>query len=400
MDIESFLAPVSDSAPGGSDCGYTLEYQQLTVLSDYVAARHELAELDRRTKVEFQGENAESDLKNAIANFDDGRRRSDRLMADVKELMGAQTSPEGARKALVQRGEKLLTGVGKDIRVVQQLALAWMDEQGIAGLTAGFALIDGLLDRYGDAVYPQPDEDDPTDLSARAMVLSEMLSGPAFINSLRDCVILAAQGVGRFSGRDAEVMDAVLEDDHSDGARTPEHLRAIAQVVAQGDAASAGDVNQLLHKCMADIDSCVSAIDAVARRFVVGTIHGDRVIKLLKRIKSQLEGAMTIQSKSGEPVAQGEAVNGIGPAAHIATRTSEKGASTILETRYHAQQLILEICRFIEQTEPSHPAPLFLRRAERLLGAKNFFEIVRDMAPDALGELQRITGHRDDVVDQ
>ncbi len=57
--------------------------------------------------------------------------------------------------------------------------------------------------------------------------------------------------------------------------------------------------------------------------------------------------------------------------------------------------MILEICKFLEATEPGHPAPFFLRRAERLLGAKDFFVIMRDMAPDALSEIERITGHRE-----
>ena len=68
-----------------------------------------------------------------------------------------------------------------------------------------------------------------------------------------------------------------------------------------------------------------------------------------------------------------------------------------LQTRDDARRLILDVCKFLERTEPSHPAPYFLRRAERLLSAKDFFAIMRDMAPDALNELERITGHREET---
>jgi type VI secretion system protein ImpA len=54
----------------------------------------------------------------------------------------------------------------------------------------------------------------------------------------------------------------------------------------------------------------------------------------------------------------------------------------------------------LEQTEPGHPAPLFLKRAERLLGLKDFFAIISDMAPDALSEMEKITGYRLEVTDQ
>jgi predicted component of type VI protein secretion system len=43
-------------------------------------------------------------------------------------------------------------------------------------------------------------------------------------------------------------------------------------------------------------------------------------------------------------------------------------------SRDEARRLILDIARYIERTEPSHPAPP-LPRAEKLLGAKSFFEI-------------------------
>jgi type VI secretion system protein ImpA len=70
------------------------------------------------------------------------------------------------------------------------------------------------------------------------------------------------------------------------------------------------------------------------------------------------------------------------------------GGGGRLQTREDARRQILEICAFLESLEPSHPAPLFLRRAERLLGARSYFELVRDMTPDALSEVSRITGHQ------
>ena len=400
MNFEHLISPISEASPAGSDCGYTAEFQQLTAVAEYVMARSEVAELDRQTKIEFQGENAESDLRSAKSNLDDGRRKSERLASAVKELTGRQPSLEGSVKELRSRSEQLLTEVGKDIRVVQHLTLAWMGDKGIEGLTAGFSLIAALLDRYGDSVYPQPDEDDPEDVSARTMALSEMLSGSGFVNALRDCVVLAASGIGRFSGRDVEVMDRVLDDDHSDGARSTQHIRAIAQGMALADPALSGDADLLLQRSIEEIVACLSAIDNVVSRFVVGTLHGDRVIKLLQRIKYQLESAKTPDSQSELSADRAGEGNHVARQVTSAVEKKNVGTGGVLETRYDAQRMILEICRFIEETQPGHPAPLFLRRAERLLGAKDFFAIIRDMAPDAISELERITGHRSDVADQ
>ena len=49
------------------------------------------------------------------------------------------------------------------------------------------------------------------------------------------------------------------------------------------------------------------------------------------------------------------------------------------------------VCSYLERHEPSNPAPLFIRRAQRLI-KKNFVEIVRDLMPDSLSQLERLAG--------
>jgi type VI secretion system protein ImpA len=45
--------------------------------------------------------------------------------------------------------------------------------------------------------------------------------------------------------------------------------------------------------------------------------------------------------------------------------------------------------------EPSNPAPLFIRRAQRLM-RKDFVEIVKDLIPDSLSNLERLAGGFDE----
>jgi type VI secretion system protein ImpA len=49
------------------------------------------------------------------------------------------------------------------------------------------------------------------------------------------------------------------------------------------------------------------------------------------------------------------------------------------------------ILDYFAQHEPGHPAPVFIRRAQKMIGM-NFAEIVEEMLPDALGTLQQFTG--------
>jgi type VI secretion system protein ImpA len=45
----------------------------------------------------------------------------------------------------------------------------------------------------------------------------------------------------------------------------------------------------------------------------------------------------------------------------------------------------------MEQHEPSNPAPLLIRRAQRLV-QMNFLEIVKDLMPDSLSTIEKLAG--------
>jgi type VI secretion system protein ImpA len=68
--------------------------------------------------------------------------------------------------------------------------------------------------------------------------------------------------------------------------------------------------------------------------------------------------------------------------------TSEPGG---LRTRRDALRMLDSVCEFLERSEPSNPAPLLIRRAQRLIGS-GFLDIMRDMAPESLGHIEIITG--------
>jgi len=50
-----------------------------------------------------------------------------------------------------------------------------------------------------------------------------------------------------------------------------------------------------------------------------------------------------------------------------------------------------KLCEWIERNEPSNPAPLFLRRGQRLM-TMSFVDIVKDLMPDGLDQLEKLAG--------
>jgi type VI secretion system protein ImpA len=49
------------------------------------------------------------------------------------------------------------------------------------------------------------------------------------------------------------------------------------------------------------------------------------------------------------------------------------------------------ICDFYAKSEPSSPVPLLLKRAQRMAGM-NFLEIINDMTPEALPQVNLVAG--------
>jgi type VI secretion system protein ImpA len=74
------------------------------------------------------------------------------------------------------------------------------------------------------------------------------------------------------------------------------------------------------------------------------------------------------------------------------------GLPNALHTREDALRAIELVCDYLERTEPTNPAQLLLRRARKLIN-KNFLQLMRELAPDAINEVARIMGVDPDSID-
>jgi type VI secretion system protein ImpA len=62
-----------------------------------------------------------------------------------------------------------------------------------------------------------------------------------------------------------------------------------------------------------------------------------------------------------------------------------------ISTRDDVQVLLEKACQYMERTEPSHPAPMLIRRAQRLLDL-NFFQIIEELVPEGLQKIESLAG--------
>lgn len=404
MNLDALLEPISLEHPAGEDCGYSVELQAIDGLVEYLGERAVVEELRRQARRDFSGENEASDRRNAEAFLADGERKVDALAATCKELLGRNASPALACEGIIERANELLTRRGKDLRVVKGLATAWTHDRGLAGLQDGVLLLEQLIQRFPDHLHPQADEDDPSDLSARAMVVSEMVAGRGFVHLLRECALLTT-AAGSIAMRDADVLDGLLDPDPDRPASREQFIGVVrlalaAEQGARPDAITGDALRQRIEQLREPLLVTSEAMHRVCHGFDRGLVRGDAVAALLERMARHLGDLADQQAAAVASAAVHAALVSAGDSAtapgsgSVLTVDTGVASGMRLQTREDARRQILQVCAFLEHLEPSHPAPLFLRRAERLLGARNYFEIVRDMTPDAIDEVTRITGHR------
>ncbi len=82
---------------------------------------------------------------------------------------------------------------------------------------------------------------------------------------------------------------------------------------------------------------------------------------------------------------------------HTKTQPSSKplgssNSSTITYNREEVLTRLLHIATFLEEAEPTNPASLLVRRAVKLM-RMSFIDVVRELSPESVGQVEIITGH-------
>jgi len=90
-------------------------------------------------------------------------------------------------------------------------------------------------------------------------------------------------------------------------------------------------------------------------------------------------------------IARGGDAGDDAPAPARRGRSGGGGGLGTIESRADAVRAIDLVCAYLEKHEPTNPAADLLRRAQRLID-RNFLQLVREFAPDAVNEVARMLG--------
>jgi len=245
----------------------------------------------------------------------------------------------------------------------------------------GLELLNGMVDALWDHVHPMPDPDDG-DPYGRVNAFAVLAAPAGLLGDLRESVIVEDRTIGVLQLRDIE---AAL---------------GLAPVMPGRTEFGKGQVAQMLGSALEGAPELrVQCSEAVEQLRSLMAKMGDKLggdapdLRPLLNLVKSVAGLLPDES--------GQAAGGDGDAAEAGGaaggRRTGPGLSGSVNTRDEAMRAIDLVIEFLERTEPTNPAPLFLRRARQLV-SHNFLQLMKALAPDALAGVARVVGVDPDSV--
>ncbi|MCA8292833.1 type VI secretion system protein TssA [Burkholderia sp. AU30198] len=285
----------------------------------------------------------------------------------------------------VERLALALSARTKDLRVIACLARSWTEQHGIPGYADALALVANLLERRWDDLHPRLDADGEPDPALRMNALAEVAGA-------HDCA-RAARRQPLFGGgpsvRDAERLLDGRDDTGSPVAGSRESLLA-ALSAARSDGTTPLDAARAALHALEVIRVCVT--DKLGREWAPDEGDAEKTLQRIVR-EVPLPEPQPVSRDIHQAAPDDASQNGTTAIASTAMPNAHAWRDAEVTSRDDVRLGLDKMCRYFEQHEPSHPAPLLLRRAQRLL-ALDFYEIIRDLAPESLPKLDLLSGER------
>ena len=270
----------------------------------------------------------------------------------------------------------------KDLRIAVRLARARLNTEGLAGLADGLAVVSGIVEHFWDGLYPKLDPDDGNDPTFRVNILMGVCDGEAFIDRIRLIPIVSSRAFGRFSLRDLAIASGELPP--LPGVDPPK-ASAVDGAFTECPIPDLQATAEALRSSLASL----AAIEAFVGE-KVGASSGTNFAKVNEVLRAGEKILGTRLARRGVGVEGGAEAGG---AADGSGDGASGGPSISGEINSHEDviRVLDKICDYYQRREPSSPIPILLQRSKRLVSA-NFMDIVRDLAPDGLSQIENLRG--------
>lgn len=262
----------------------------------------------------------------------------------------------------------------KDLRLLAYLGTALLRTDGLVAFNQTLTAASQWLEAYWPQVYPPLDED----ALERRNALNCFADPMAVVDRVWRLPLVVSRQHGRYSLRDIDI---------SRGQAAPGPLEAKPEESSIRMAFKELTVEELtaVERSVTDAMAALNGIDArmrseggpeMAPEFAPLLTHLAKLAKVYHdELATRVEAGAAVGA-DGQPVAAAGFVGGV------------------INSRGDAIRALDSVADYFRRNEPSSPIPLFVERAKRLV-AKDFLEVLADIAPDAVTVARSAGGLKD-----
>jgi type VI secretion system protein ImpA len=291
----------------------------------------------------------------------------------IPEVLPDWRSVESQALALMRRT--------KDVRVAVLALRAATRIDGVSGFVLGLQALLGLLERYWESIHPQLDADEDFGPTMRLNALAPLTNGDMLLRDLHEARLGTSRSLGQVLVRDVEQAFGKLAPREGEAAHSvPQIEGALTEIFA--DQAGVKDA------CMVAVERVAQLQAALNAR--LGSAHSVD-FRTLRDIAAVVQHAARGLGASGQDDSVDNATATAGSPGQSDAAPARSANRGEITTRQEAVKALDKVILYLEQTEPGNPAPLLIKRAQRLIGV-SFLDIMSDLAPDALSTIENITG--------
>lgn len=274
-------------------------------------------------------------------------------------------------------GEGLLART-KDVRVCVLLLRAYTRNNGLIGFSQGLQALLALLQAYWEQMHPLLVIDGDHDPFMRANALAGLTDTSGLIRDLR-AAVLTKSALGMVLIKDAE---AALDSNAGELAYSRDQLAAIY----------ADNAEQPTMIALREANDAFKAIASMSDD-KLGSAYAPDLSPMLQLLANVTR---SVSSGSGSQTTEDVAAGGEEAGASdggVVSQPRAVSAPGEIRTREDAIRALESVCKYIERTEPTNPAPLLIKRAQRLMSL-SFLDIIKELAPNGMDQVELITGVR------
>jgi type VI secretion system protein ImpA len=281
----------------------------------------------------------------------------------------------------------------RDLKLISVLAQSVLNTEGLFKFEQCLNGLSQQVKTHWHEIFPALDEDDGDPLE-RISALGHLCDKDFVINIIRQLPIANSKILGNVT---LQKIDRALSHAGSKNEGDLE-LPQIIGIFKESDTEQNTATYTVVNQCITHLSEINKAfIEQAGNEY---NVNFDATIEVLTNLSNSLKKygnlhlEVVTEADEGSDASASEQQSGDPASNNTAKSTSFNATNMKLTSRNDVERCFGLILSYYQECEPSSPVPILISRAKKLVNS-DFLDIVRDIFPDALEQVQKLGGISD-----